>query len=261
MEYLTDVGRVLYNKSFKPRVAIFAGAGLSEESGLTTFRDTGGLWTKYDINEICNITSYKKNKDKVLEFYNIVKAAIQSAEPNAAHYAIAKLQQSFPKDIVITTSNVDNLLEKAGCTNVLHVHGDCEHLSCTNCYHRFYIGDSKFDIPDSMKCPSCGRIKTLKPGVVFFGEQAPSYEHLLNEFSQMTLQHRVLIGSSLKVNPPQFFSLDLPGQSYYLDRNPDPNVLVDFSIAGDSTVIVPATIEQITHSLRTIPPSNRADEF
>ena len=247
LKYLEDTGRVSFIPYQETKVAIFAGAGLSAESGLSTFRDVDGLWKKYNIDQICNIRTYGTYKEQALEFYNEVKANIIAAKPNPAHIAIANLQKEFPNDILVVTSNIDDLLEKAGCTNVLHVHGDCEHLSCTNCFHRFFIGDNSYDIPDTLKCPSCGRVKKLKPGVVFFGEQAPAYPYLLDGFANENITHRVLIGSTLQVNPPEFFSLDLEGKRYYVDQKPQPefNKSFDEVIQGAASVEVPLLLSKV----------------
>lgn len=249
MHYLQDTGRYNFKPILTAKIAIFTGAGLSAESGLSTFRDKDGLWEKFDINEICNIHSYTQNKLKVLSFYNARKQNILNAQPNDAHKAIAKFQKEFPNDVFISTSNIDDLLEKAGCTNVLHVHGDVEHLNCTYCFHRFYIGSAIFDIPADMKCPSCGRANKLKPGVTFFGEQAPAYEPLLNGFASDNIEHRILIGSTLKVNPPEFFSLDLPGKSYYLDKSPSKDYLFDEIIEGNATITVPNLLNRLRKEL------------
>ena len=253
-KYLEDVGRVSFNPYHSTKVAIFAGAGLSAESGLNTFRDTGGLWTQYDINKVCTLSTFRQNKDIAMEFYNKIKDAITSAQPNPAHIAIANLQKDFPNDILVVTSNVDDLLEKAGCFNVLHVHGDCNHLSCTNCYHRFYIGEKAFDIPDELKCPSCGRFKKLKPGVVLFGEQAPAYEYLYDGFANEYISHRVIIGTTLQVNPPESFSLDLEGKRYYIDQNPNNkhNSFFDNVIQGTAAVEVPILMNTIKTDLLSL---------
>lgn len=249
--YLEDMGRVSFTPYSSTKVAIFAGAGLSAESGLSTFRDTDGLWTKYNTNEVCNIRTYHQNKSKALEFYNEVKKSISLAQPNPAHIAIANLQKAFPDDILVVTSNIDDLLEKAGCTNVLHIHGDCEHLSCTHCFHRFYIGSANYDIPDNLKCPSCGRYKKLKPGVVFFQENAPAYQFLFDGFANEDIQYRVLIGSTLQVNKPHSFSLDLVGKRYYIDQNPNPEVtkFFDETITGKASIEVPKLLNIIQSEL------------
>lgn len=247
--YLEDMGRTSFKPYNSSKVAIFAGAGLSAESGLSTFRDNEGLWTKYNTAEVCQINTYHQNKDKVLQFYNEVKKSISLAQPNLAHIAIAKLQKEFPNDILVVTSNVDDLLEKAGCVNVLHVHGDCEHLSCTHCFHRFYIGSAVYDIPDNLKCPSCGRYKKLKPGIVFFGEQSPAYPFMFDGFANEDITHRVIIGTTLQVNPPHSFSLDLEGKRYYIDQNPqmENKPFFDSIIQGSATTEVPL----LMHTIRT----------
>lgn len=251
MKYLEDCGRYQFTTVPDAKVAIFAGAGISAESGLSTFRDAGGIWSQYDMNRVCNLNSYHRYKEESLEFYNNVKTAINQVQPNAAHIAIAEFQKQFPDDVVIVTSNIDDLFEKAGCSNVLHIHGDCNHLSCTYCYHRFFIGENLFDIPDDLKCPSCGRFKKLKPGVVFFGEMAPAYEPFRNIFADSNLIHKIIIGSTLKVNDPSNFYFKYGKNNYYIDNNPSDHLKEHFSeiIKDSATNAVPILLNRIAKTL------------
>lgn len=220
--YLEDRGRVQFREMPDAQVVFFAGAGISAESGLSTFRDKDGLWSKYDQSKVCTMSNYHLHKEEVFEFYNALKSAVQTAQPNAAHKAIAELQLEFPEKVAVVTSNVDDLFEKAGCQNVLHVHGDFEHLICTYCFHKFYIGQEKFILSDE-KCPCCGKDGQgrLKPGVVFFGEQSLAYGPFYDLFAQEDVTDKVIIGTTMHVNPPNFFSLRPNNRSYYLDQKPN----------------------------------------
>lgn len=155
-------------------IYIFTGAGISAPSGIPTFRDAGGIWEKYDLKEVCNFNNWKKNRNKVFEFYNKLSEKYEKAEPNEAHLFVANLQRDYGKDRVkIFTQNVDNLLEKAGCENVIHLHGKVGHLQCTACGNVF---ENKIDV--EARCPNCASLKGVKPFVVMFGEKAPNYKYL-----------------------------------------------------------------------------------
>src|SRR5690242_15518151 len=104
------------------KVVVLTGAGISAESGLSTFRDSGGLWEGFDVMEVASIDGWRKNPELVLEFYNMRRKAAAEALPNEGHLSLAKLEAKF--DVTIVTQNVDNLHEKAGSTNIIHIHGD-----------------------------------------------------------------------------------------------------------------------------------------
>src|SRR5438045_3056496 len=106
----------------KKKLVVLTGAGISAESGLKTFRDSDGLWEGYDINEVATASAWRRNPALVLEFYNVRRKDVKEAKPNAAHYGLAELQNDF--DVHIVTQNIDDLHERAGSKNVLHLHGE-----------------------------------------------------------------------------------------------------------------------------------------
>lgn len=164
----------------KQRIVIFSGAGLSAESGLATFRNgEDGLWANYDINKICNYFTWQDNFKLVHEFYNQRRKELQSVKPNAAHYKIAEIQKKYGKDrVFVITQNIDNLLEQAGCENILHVHGESTKLICTECGNLFDIGYEPYNFEP---CNSCNST-LIKPFVVFFYESAPMYRVMYERF-------------------------------------------------------------------------------
>lgn len=190
------------------RLLIFTGAGISAESGLSTFRDSEGLWTKYDIDEVCNYINFRKYKEdaekrsNMFQFYNLVKASILKAEPNAAHYQVAKWQKQYGKDrVIIMTANIDNLFEKAGCEEVTHVHGDIFNMQCAACQHVWYIGEAAYE---DVRCPKCNS-RLTKPHIVFFYENAPEYEKMSYHFNPKRRQADdilLYVGSSMSVIHP-----------------------------------------------------------
>jgi NAD-dependent deacetylase len=173
------------------KVIIFSGAGISAESGISTFRDSGGLWEEYDIQDICSAGCLDWNYEQTVEFYDKRRFDIKDKLPNKAHKQISKLKEKYPDDIAVITQNVDDLFEKAGCNDVLHLHGFLTQIRCMKCNYTEDIGYSKLkDKWDS--CPKCKN--KLRPDIVFFGEQAPKYEKLYNEISNCKML--IVIGTS-----------------------------------------------------------------
>lgn len=173
------------------KVIIFSGAGLSASSGISTFRDSDGLWEKHDINDICMAGCLQWNYDNTVSFYNMRREDIKDKRPNAAHEMIAKLKEQFPNNIEVITQNVDDLLEKAGCKEVLHLHGFLKELRCMQCESVVTV-DYAMQTNKNSTCSLCkGK---LRPNIVFFGEPAPMYEKLYEKLQSCGLL--VVIGTS-----------------------------------------------------------------
>ena len=173
------------------KVIIFSGAGISAESGISTFRDTGGLWENYKIEEICSAGCLDWNYDATIEFYDKRREDIKDKEPNRAHCEIARLKKEFADEIAVITQNVDDMFEKAGCEDVLHLHGFLREVRCESCGFLDDIGYAKLsDVYDA--CPRCS--EKLRPNVVFFGEAAPKYADMYRELDDCEML--VVIGTS-----------------------------------------------------------------
>jgi len=179
------------------KVVILSGAGLSAESGISTFRDSGGLWDEYDVSVICNYDSMEKNEDLTIEFYDKRRADLESKEPNRAHKVIAELKKEYGLDIAVITQNVDNLFEKAGMSSddVIHLHGFMPEVRCQGCERTYNIGYKNQREFNGGLCPECS--SKLRPNIVFFGEQAPMYEKLSEHISDCQLF--IVIGTSGEV--------------------------------------------------------------
>ena len=179
------------------KVVILSGAGLSAESGISTFRDSGGLWEEYDVSVVCNYDSLDKNEDLTIEFYDKRRAELESKEPNHAHKVIVSLKKEYGSDIAVITQNVDNLFEKAGMPpeDVLHLHGYMPEVRCRECDSVFDIGFKGLKTFHDGICPSCSG--KLRPNIVFFGESAPMYENLNKELSDCQLF--IVVGTSGEV--------------------------------------------------------------
>ncbi|MCK5293310.1 MAG: NAD-dependent deacetylase [Arcobacteraceae bacterium] len=172
------------------KIIFFSGAGISAESGISTFRDTGGLWEEYKIEDICTAGCLDTNRMETIEFYNKRREDIKDKVPNKAHNRIVELQKKYPNNIKIVTQNVDDLFEKAGAKDILHLHGFLPEVRCENeqCKRVINIGYEKQD----EFCPSCGEY--LRPNIVFFGEQAPKYQDLYKLIEDVDIM--VIMGTS-----------------------------------------------------------------
>lgn len=156
------------------KVYILSGAGISAESGIKTFRDNDGLWENYSVEEVCSVQGWEADRQKVSDFYDARRADLEDKEPNAAHYALAQLKKKYPNNIVMLTQNVDNLLEKAGCEEVIHLHGTLTDLRCESCDTEFKVG---YASQEGKQCPKC-HSDNVRHNVVMFGEAAPKYAFL-----------------------------------------------------------------------------------
>lgn len=178
------------------KVLILSGAGISAESGISTFRDSGGLWEEYDVSIVCNYDSMQKHEDVTIEFYDKRRAELETKKPNYAHKRVAELKNMYKKEIAVITQNVDNLFEKAGLKSedVIHLHGFLRELRCQDlhCGKVFDIGYKSQKEFNGGRCPACS--SKLRPNIVFFGEAAPMYEELNRQIQDCELF--VVIGTS-----------------------------------------------------------------
>lgn len=175
------------------KVLIFSGAGLSAESGVRTFRDSEGLWEEYPVMEICSAEGYARDPEKVLKFYDMRRQDIKDKHPNAAHQMIARLKERYKDEVAVITQNVDDLLERAGCKDVIHVHGTLTNARCETCHHVFSIG---YESTQGKICPKCGS-RAIRHNVVMFQEQAPLYSYL--DRMAREVEMLVVIGTSGQV--------------------------------------------------------------
>ena len=135
------------------KIVILTGAGISAESGLGTFRDVGGIWDRYDLEEVATPEGYARDPALVHEFYNARRANLLGAAPNAAHAALARLEAEWPGEVVLVTQNIDDLHERAGSRSVIHMHGELMQALCAACAHRWDAAPEMFP---GTRCPSCG---------------------------------------------------------------------------------------------------------
>ena len=180
-------------------IVILTGAGISAESGLGTFRDEGGLWAQHRIEDVATPEGFTRNPDLVHAFYNARRTQAAEASPNAAHYALAELEEKLDGNLLIVTQNVDSLHEKAGSKAVVHMHGRLNGALCGACDHRW---DAPLTMDKSDACPSCGAPAT-RPDIVWFGEIPYHMDQIADALSQADVF--VSIGTSGEVYPAANF--------------------------------------------------------
>ncbi|MEO0589782.1 MAG: NAD-dependent deacylase [Pseudomonadota bacterium] len=186
--------------SAKPEsIVILTGAGISAESGIDTFRDAGGLWEKHSVYDIATPEGFARNPDMVLRFYDERRAALAKVEPNPAHMALARLEAEFGGELLLVTQNVDDLHERGGSTNALHMHGELKSALCTSCGTRSPWEGTMRDAPP---CPVC-QAPTLRPDVVWFGEMPYQMGRIEEALARCDLF--VSIGTSGAVYPAAGF--------------------------------------------------------
>ncbi len=184
----------------KKKLVVLSGAGVSAESGFATFRDTGGLWEQYNVNDVASIEGWYRNRKLVLDFYNERRLQLRDASPNAAHLAIAALEKDYDVDVI--TQNVDNLHERAGSTRVLHLHGELTKVRPENGEYDL-DGSEKEVIDIGYEKVVLGDLAPngcqLRPHIVFFGEAVPKIEKAISLVEEADIM--LIVGTSLQVYP------------------------------------------------------------
>jgi len=173
-------------------IVVFTGAGISAESGLGTFRDSNGLWDNYKIEEVATPQAFKGNPALVLEFYNIRRRQLLKASPNIAHSALNKLEEKYNLNVI--TQNIDDLHERSGTKNVLHLHGKLTESKSIFNNEIYEINGSELNIGDT-----CQNGRQLRPNVVWFGEEVPNMEIAIEMVKNADIF--IVIGTSLNVYP------------------------------------------------------------
>lgn len=237
-----------YLIDFLPRakgVVILTGAGISAESGISTFRDPDGLWNKFSPMELASINGFMSNPERVWEWYQYRRQILDKSMPNPGHYTISKLQESLP-DLTIVTQNVDRLHQKAGANKVIELHGNIITNRCFKCSKAYNKG---INLQDSSipKCEFCGG--NIRPDVVWFGEMLPQDELLEAQQKSEICDIIFSIGTSGEVYP----AAELPvlakeAGAYFVEINPTKTALSDFAdecITGKSGEVLPKLLEGI----------------
>lgn len=220
-------------------IVVLSGAGISAESGIKTFRDADGLWEGVDIMEIASPVGWEKNPNKVLDFYNQRRRQLLKVEPNAAHFALARLEEKYKVSII--TQNIDDLHERAGSSNILHLHGELLKVRST------FDEDLVMDwVKDLNPGDFCEHNFQLRPHVVWFGEAVPMFSPAaqITEDADMVL----IIGTSMQVYPAaalmDFVKPNTP--IYFIDPKPAVNPGPGLSIIAEKAVVgIPPLVDEL----------------
>ena len=229
------------------RIFILTGAGVSAESGLSTFRDKGGIWDQYKVEEVASIQGYERNPAYVLEFYNMRRNIHAGIEPNAAHLALAELEALWAErggSVTLCTQNIDHLHEKGGSKQVLHMHGEIAKARCHDCGDLVpYDGD----LSVNLGCAACGRIGGMRPHVVWFGEMPLEMEVIGEALKAAELF--VSIGTSGAVYPAASFVAEARRAdiaTMEINLEPSANAhLFDTGRYGKASEAVPAWVAEM----------------
>jgi len=226
------------------RIVILTGAGLSAESGLSTFRDKDGIWSKVRIEDVATPEAFARDPDRVLDFYNMRRRSAGDVKPNTAHAALARLEAEFPGSVLTVTQNVDPLHERAGTQNLIHMHGEVQKVLCNHCGNRT---PRTGDLSTAMQCEQCGNRGGMRPDVVWFGEMPYQMERIYAELQRCDLF--LSIGTSGNVYPAAGFVAEAGAVgAHTVELNLEPSAGISSfaeAIHGKATEVVPAYVERL----------------
>ena len=209
------------------KILIFTGAGVSEESGIETFRGNNGLWNNYKIEDVATPDGWRKNRQLVLDFYNARRVQLNTVEPNLAHQLIASLEKDF--DVCIVTQNVDNLHERAGSKNIIHLHGELTKSRST-----FPGSTETYDCPGDINLgDKCPRGSQLRPHIVWFSESLDPIKIKNAETESEKCDICIIVGTSMQVSPANqipfltkedclIYYIDPSDIDFYIDKQRKP---------------------------------------
>lgn len=210
------------------QLIVLSGAGMSAESGISTFRDSNGMWKQFDITKVASVSGWQENPTLVHEFYNLRRRQLSEVTPNTGHLLLAALEEKIPVQII--TQNVDDLHERAGSTRVIHLHGELRKVRSTG--NPSYIADWEGDLTLDDRCPQG---YPLRPHIVWFGEEVPKMGSAMAAMKHAT--HVFIIGTSLQVYPAAGLISYAPKDAavWYID--PNPAVSPELAIRENLTIL------------------------
>ena len=235
------------------RVVVLTGSGVSAESGIATFRDPGGIWSKFNIRDVATPEAFARDPGRVHAFYNTRREACRGIAPNAAHFALARLEQHLATrsgaSFALVTQNIDALHEAAGSKNLIHMHGEILQALCAACSVR---RSWAVDLSTALACQSCGAVGQMRPDVVWFGEMPYQMERIGRLLEEADLF--VSIGTSGAVYPAAGFVAEARRNgAHTLELNLEPSDGVSLfheAIHGPATEIVPRFVDDVIASSR-----------
>lgn len=182
------------------QIVVLTGAGVSQESGVATFRDSNGLWENHRIQDVATPEAYLRNPQLVQDFYNARRRQVVTVHPNKAHQALVHLEQQWKGEFLLVTQNVDDLHDRAGSKNLIHMHGEILKVRCTKCRHIWHHAN---DVAIDMSCISCDAKGSVRPHIVWFGEMPLEMDHIDQALSGCDLF--IAVGTSGEVYPAAGF--------------------------------------------------------
>jgi len=234
-------------------IVVLTGAGISAESGVSTFRDNNGLWCNHRIEDVATPEGFERNPALVQQFYNQRRAQLASVHPNAAHYALAELAEHWPEKFLLVTQNVDDLHDRAHASKkagkgfeLIHLHGELEKVRCTE---TGIIYDWKGDVTPESQCACCHEMGTLRPHIVWFGEMPLEMPKIYNALAQCDLF--ISMGTSGNVYPAAGFVQEVRANgrgARTVELNLEPSQghsLFEERIYGKATEVVAEFIEKL----------------
>lgn len=229
-------------------IVILTGAGISAESGIKTFRDHNGLWENHRIEDVASIDGYRRNPDLVQSFYNLRRAQLKDSniQPNAAHVALSKLEREWMGSVLIVTQNVDDLHERAGSRNLIHMHGELMKVRCERSGHQFVWADA---VEADSKCDCCGLKGTLRPDIVWFGEMPIGMDQIFSALETCDLF--AAIGTSGQVYPAAGFVHHVPSRARTIELNAERSAVSSYfreHVIGPATKTVPEFVDSLLAS-------------
>jgi NAD-dependent deacetylase len=226
------------------RIVILTGAGLSAESGLSTFRDKDGIWARHRIEDVATPEAFARDPVRVLEFYNTRRKGAAGVKPNAAHDALAKLERNHPGDVLTVTQNIDPLHEMAGTQRLIHMHGEILKTLCAHCGAKEPWEE---DLSTDLVCQACNKTGCLRPDVVWFGEMPYRMEEIYQALGACDLF--ISIGTSGTVYPAAGFVMEARGAgAHTVELNLEPSEgasMFSQAIHGPATQVVPAFVDEL----------------
>lgn len=233
------------------KLVFFTGAGISAESGISTFRGDGGIWNKLKPEELASFSAFMKNADMVWEWYQYRRKIIQETKPNAAHYAITELQKYF-SSVVVVTQNIDNLHQRAGNKTVYELHGNIERNYCSSCAKRYDF----IPFTDDKKVPRCECGGLIRPDIVWFGEFLPQDQYDAGEAAAEECDVLFSVGTSSIVYPAAYIPLQAKKFHKYVVEvnmtNTEQTQYFDETILGQAGQILPLIVEAVKKVKKTI---------
>ena len=227
-------------------IVVLTGAGISKESGLDTFRDADGIWSKVRIEDVATYEAFVRDPRRVHAFYNERRRGLLGPEvrPNAAHLALAKLEREWSGEVLVVTQNIDDLHERAGTRNLIHMHGELLKAECEHCRE---IQEWREDMSRDMRCAFCGRAAGLRPHVVWFGEMPLGMDRIGAALERCGLF--VSIGTSGHVYPAAGFVAETRARgtpSVELNLEPSEGAsLFTHAIHGPASRVVPGFVDEL----------------